>query len=294
MTIQAITVDENVNLTLSDEPIAIRIRFVNELDDPASASMKFLDPTLCYAVSSSCLLSDAPGPNALDVLVWPLSIKPPPTLLSSKRNSTDVAEKPNEWFDAVVDESRLPSIVVKMRGAEVTWRPGRALLQCEPEQTASLLKAIIDFNYFENELRKIESEIAAGWADLEVDKRLAYQVTPSDLECSEIVGRRIDQTLQRRIRHARIEPHLYAPNLQLTLAGQKVGEELREKANIEDRSETVDSQMEVFEHVYEMGSQRMGEFRDSRQGHTLEWVIIILLGSEVILLIADMLWQLET
>jgi hypothetical protein len=294
MTIQAITVDENVNLTLSDEPIAIRVRFVSELDNPALASMTFFDPTLCYAVSSPCLLSDAPVPNALDVLVLPLPAKPLSTLLSSKRNTTEGAEKPNEWFEAFVNESRTPPIVVKMRGAEVTWRPGRTLLQCEPEQTASLLKAIIDFNYFENELRKIESELASGWADLDVDKRLAYQVAPSDLERSEIIGRRIDQTLQRRIRHARIEPHLYAPNFQLSLAGQKLGEELREKANIEDRSETVDSQMEVFEHVYEMCSQRMGEFRDSRQGHTLEWVIIILLGSEVILLIADMLWQLET
>jgi len=294
MTIQAITVNENANLTVRDEAVALRIRFVNELDSPALASMTFLDPTLCYAVSGSCLLSDAPVPNTLDVLVLPFPTKPLSTLLSSKRNPTEGTEKPNEWFEAFVNESRTPSIVVKMRGAEVTWRPGRALLQCEAEQTASLLKAIIEFNYFENELRKIESEVASGWADLEVDKKLAYQVKPFDLERSEIVGQRMDQTLQRRIRHARIEPHLYTPNFQLSVAGQKLGEELREKANIEDRSETVDSQMEVFEHVYEMCSQRMGEFRDSRQGHTLEWVIIILLGSEVILLIADMLWQIET
>jgi hypothetical protein len=240
------------------------------------------------------LIADLPIPNTLDVLFVPLSTKPLSTLLSARKNASEQPDKQKLWFDALEDDPRFPAIHVKLRGAEISWRPGRAILQCEADQTISLLKAIVEFNYYENELRKIESEIAAGWSDLEIDKKLAYEVKPIDLELSGGVRQRVDETLQRRIRHARVEPRLYTPGPYLTLGAQKVGEELREKSCIEDRSEAVDSQMEVFEHVYEMCSQRMGEFRDSRQGHTLEWVIIILLGSEVVLLIADMLWQLET
>jgi len=294
MTTQEVTVQENQDLTLPEEIVVLRIRLTEKPENPDSAFMTFTDPTLCYAISSPGLLADIPSQNALDVLIVRPSIKQPTTFLSLKKNPSDLAEKPKNWFESFENDSRSPTITIKLRGAEVLWRPGRAMLQCDAEQTMPLLKAIVDFNYFENELRKIESEIAAGWADLEADKRLAYQVKPLDLELTEIIGRRMDQTLQRRIRHARIEPRLYAPDLQLSPGGQKLGEEMREKACVEDRSETVDSQMEVFEHVYEMCSQRMGEFRDSRQGHTLEWVIIILLGSEVILMIADMLWQLET
>ena len=49
----------------------------------------------------------------------------------------------------------------------------------------------------------------------------------------------------------------------------------------------------TFEHVYEMASQRLGEFRDARYGHKLEWIIILLLAAEMVWLIAEFLMNLE-
>ena len=123
--------------------------------------------------------------------------------------------------------------------------------------------------------------------ELEQDKALAFEVTAADLKRSEVVGPRMNRTLERRIRFARIEPHLYEPQATLPAASRKLGEELREKARIETRLETVDAQIEVFEGIYEMSGQRMGEYRAAREEHVLEWVIILLLGGELLLLLVE-------
>ena len=84
------------------------------------------------------------------------------------------------------------------------------------------------------------------------------------------------------------------PTPKLTTAAQKLGEELRERAGTEARAEIVDGQIEVFEHVYEMSSQRMGEYRAARQGHIMEWVIIVLLAAEALLMLAQTLLRVRT
>jgi hypothetical protein len=153
------------------------------------------------------------------------------------------------------------------------------------------LAAVVEFTHYERELRRIEDEIANGWAGLEQDKALAFEVTAADLGRSETVGGRMGRVLQQRIRYARIEPHLYQPDTQLTAAAQKLGDELRDRGRIEGRLETVDGQLEVFEHFYEMSSQRMGEYRAAREEHVLEWVIIALLAAEALLMLAQAVWR---
>jgi hypothetical protein len=171
------------------------------------------------------------------------------------------------------------------------WRPGHAMLQGDSEQAESLLSAVVEFTHYERELRRIEDEIAGSWAELEQDKSLAFDVTPADLKRSDAVGERMNRVLQRRIRLARIEPHLYDPDAGLPAAGQKLGQELRDRARMDARLETVDAQLEVFEGIYEMSGQRMGEFRAAQQEHVLEWIIIALLAAELVLLLVQALWK---
>ncbi len=267
-----------------------RVRFVEQvdpsvaIDSRTSVLMTFTDPSLRYAVCSSISIQDEHSPESMEVMILPLD--------STSGNSL-APEGLNSWLGSVDMVSMQPRVMVKSRSAEVTWRPGRVLLRCERDQINPLLLALVEFHYFEKELRKIESEIEASWSDLNQDRRLAFQVTDHDLNQSESLRNRMEQTLERRMRHVRIEPHLYLPGIQLSVAAQKLGEELREKTRIEARCESVDSQIEVFEHVYEMASQRLGEFRDARYGHKLEWIIILLLAAEFVWLIAEFLMNLE-
>ena len=267
-----------------------RIRFVEQFDPLVSMDartsmlMTFTDPSLRYALCSSMSIQDQHSPESMEVMFLPLD---------SAGGNSPAPEGLNRWLDSGDMVATQPRVMVKSRAAEVTWRPGRVVLRCEPDQINPLLMALVEFHYFEKELRKLESEIEAGWSDLNQDRRLAFQVSDQDLIRSQSLGNRMEQTLERRMRHARIEPLLYLPGYQLSVAAQKLGEELREKTRIEARCESVDSQIEVFEHVYEMASQRLGEFRDARYGHKLEWIIILLLAAEMVWLIAEFLMNLE-
>jgi hypothetical protein len=255
-----------------------RILFVEQITGGDTVLMVFKDPAPRYAILAGSAATAGLG-DALDVTVLPLSA------------ASQMAAFDGEGLAKASAPAMPPPVYVKYRGVELMWRPGRAVLQCDPEQTETLLSAVVEFAYYESELHRIESEIAAAWAELEQDKGLAFNVTRADLQRSEVVGGRMGRALERRIRMARIEPHLYEPDSGLPAASRKLGEELRDKARIESRLETVDAQIEVFEDIYEMGGQRMGEYRASQEEHVLEWIIIALLGGELLLLLAQAIWK---
>lgn len=244
----------------------LRVRFVEELAGGDVVLMRFVDPAICYAVVGAAG-TKADGEFLDVVLLAPQTV--PQTA------PVDVAQ----------------TAYIKFRGVELTWRPGYATLQCEAEQVDLLLPALVEFSHYERELRRIEGEIAASWGELAQDKGLAFEVTPDDLKRSNAVGGRMGRVLGQRIRFARVEPHLYEAGMELTAVGQKLGAELREKTRIESRLETVDGQLEVYEHVYEMSSQRMGEYKAAREEHVLEWIIIALLALETIAILGEMAWK---
>jgi len=262
-----------------------RIRFVEQIQSDDVVLMTFADPAPRYAIltePSAKAIRDVAirlQGEVLDVelLPWPTPQQGP--LSATNQDFPD-------WLE-MRDNPGAPPVFIKYRGVELLWRPGRALLHCDSEQVELLLKALVEFTHYECELRRIECEIADTWVELEQDKVLAFEVTATDLQRSQAVGARMNRVLKRRIHLARIEPHLYQPEAGLPATSQKLGEELREKARIEARLETVDGQLEVFEDIYEMSGQRMGEYRAAHQEHILEWVIIVLLAAELLLMLAQ-------
>jgi hypothetical protein len=278
-----------VGQTLDDRAKRLRVRFVGRAASGDVVLLAFDDPATSFAIQvegpMESIGDDAEGTrgDVLDVVLLPL--------LGAAQAATN--RGPADWLGTTNDPRAASPIFIKYRGVELVWRPREAALQCDSEQADALLAALVEFSHYERELRRIEEEIAKGWAELEQDKALAFEVRASDLERSDIVGGRMGRVLQQRIRYARIEPHLYEPAATLTAAAQKLGAELRERARIEARLETVDAQIEVFEGVYEMCSQRMGEFRAAREEHVLEWVIIVLLAAEAFLMLAQTVWKLR-
>jgi hypothetical protein len=249
-----------------------RILFVEETPPAAVALMRFADPVPSCAVLTplAVVSSDTANADTLDVAI----VRP-----------QDAKQGLADWVETRASPDGQSPMYVRYRGVELLWHPGRAVLLCDPEQVDALLPAVVEFTHYEAELRRLEHEIAAAWAEVDQDKRLAFDVIAADLQRSDGVGARMEQTFGRRIRFARLESHLDSPDANLPSAAQKLGQELREKARLDARTEIVDSQLEVFEHIYEMASQRMGEYRAARQGHIMEWVIIVLLGAEALLML---------
>jgi hypothetical protein len=247
------------------------IRFVDQAGTGDRVLLRLDEPVVRYAV----LVESASEGDALTVVLL---------------GEADSAATFAELAGAVRPGDAQPPVYVKTRGVELLWRTGRAALVCDPDQVDALLPALAEFAHFEGELRRIEAEIAAAWGSASEDKALAFEVTTADLRRGEEVGARMAATLDRRIRLTRMEAHLYAPDVRLGPAGQRLGEALREKVRMEARAEIVDGQLEVFEHIYEMGAQRMGEYRASRQGNIVEWIIVVLLAAEALLMLVQV-WR---
>ena len=175
-----------------------RIRFVDAPIGGDVVLMNFKDPAPCYAVltEGAPKTGDTAG-DSLDVVLMPLQ---------------ETAQGLAGWMPEAGDPDAAPPVYVKYRGVELLWRPGRAVLQCDAGQAESLVAAVVEFAHYERELRRVEDEIAEAWGELDEDRGLAFDVSSADLRRSEIVGRRMDRTLRRRMRLARIEPHLYLPD----------------------------------------------------------------------------------
>jgi len=146
---------------------------------------------------------------------------------------------------------------------------------------------VVELAFYETELRRLEAETAAAWPEAEQDTPLAYDVTAGDLARQEILGRRTVAVFDRRIRQARIEPHLRHAAADLPLAARRLGDLLRRKARAQERIESLDSKTEVYEYIYELASQRMGEYRNSRRERLLEIIIIVILAVETAAMFID-------
>jgi uncharacterized Rmd1/YagE family protein len=76
------------------------------------------------------------------------------------------------------------------------------------------------------------------------------------------------------------------------LASQ-VAERFRERTRLLHRHEILGDQLEVFEKVYDSCGQRISDYVQSRTGHILECVIIVLLVLQILIWGFDILTSLE-
>jgi uncharacterized Rmd1/YagE family protein len=68
-----------------------------------------------------------------------------------------------------------------------------------------------------------------------------------------------------------------------------VGERLRDRTRLAERLEHAVERADLVERVYAACGDRIGDFAISRRHSALEWVIILLLAAELVLLCVDLL-----
>jgi hypothetical protein len=266
-----------------------RIRFVQQASVGQEVLLEFLDPAPYKAVSVST------GPDSRDESPGSIAGEGLDILLVNSPPNDQLAwsDQPLNWVMETTLPGTAPPVAITIHGAQVIWGSSRAAILAAPDRAAPFLLALVDFSYYEIELRKLEREIAENWPLLELDTPLTNGVTVPDPERFEAIGQRMMQTFRRRMRLARIAPHLSQPRGNLSPLANQLLDRLREKNHVEERVEALGSQLEVFERIYEMTSQKISDFTSSRKERTLEWVIIVLLAAEVVLLLIDILWSMR-
>lgn len=191
------------------------------------------------------------------------------------------------WVQYSANSPAQHPVMFRAGELQIAWNPGRAWVACPPSQMEAVWSALLEFSRLEAELSEIEGELRAAWPGLEEDTPLAYDVDKRDLARDGEIGARARRALQLRMRHARLEPLLGEISPRISPPISHLAEALREGTGCEARLEAADGQIEVLEYVYELASQRLGEYRNMRGTFVTESIIIVLLAAEVAL----MLWE---
>jgi hypothetical protein len=179
--------------------------------------------------------------------------------------------------------------LIVLQGAHLHWHLPRVALLATPERLEMIRPAVLEMIFLESELRSIESELARLWPDLEADAALAFAFEERSLSQREVLRQRFLQVVLLRSRLAKITPRLVIPQVYPPTLASQMQERLRERLHVSNRLEALETQLELFERIYDQSSQRSSDYVLSRRSYILEWVIVILLLMQIVLQAVEML-----
>jgi hypothetical protein len=191
-------------------------------------------------------------------------------------NQAAGAKQAETWMQAGAGSNTV--VRQSVDGGWVLYCPGRAVI-CAPENVAHDLQvAMTDVQFHDGQLRKLEAEVAKDWPVAVNHIPLAHH---ADLGRSNGLKTLTTDTLSRRFRCARIEWPLLVPTGPMTDAARKLAAKLRDSLDVEDRLETLDGQIEVYEDLCEVANQRLSDYSHFFREMIVEILIVVLLAAEV-------------
>lgn len=204
---------------------------------------------------------------------------------------------PIDAGNAVVDgvraklagEKREPSKAAMKHGSElVEWWPGRVMIQAGPDARADVQAAVIDFLFYDGELRELERIVTAGEAQADADLPVGHRVHPRDRRRWTALFDAMERFTRARLVFARLEPELSGDLSSLSAPARRWLGRLYDAALVEDRAEALSYRLEALEDFYEAATQRIADFRWYREGRLLELTIIVILVLECLLMAGDL------
>jgi hypothetical protein len=183
----------------------------------------------------------------------------------------------------------MPSLKVKSGSASIEWRPGQASVNAPKELRDDLVSALVEFTYYEGELRRLEAALAEGLPEAERDTEFAFQIRPQDQVHRARVTERMKSYTKMRLEFAQLEFFLSTPCGELSRESKRWMKALLRKADVEARAEALGDQLELREELYEGAADRFTDYWGWAHGHKLEVLIIVLLVFEFLVMTADLI-----
>ena len=149
--------------------------------------------------------------------------------------------------------------------------------------------ALVEFAFYDAEIRAVEQALSQAWPELEADTPLAFHYDDRAAAKRDALAERFQRVVVMRSKLARIQPVVHRPPVHPPTLASQLGERLRERTRLLERLEFLGGQLEVFERVYEMCSQRASDYTLTQESKVLEWVIILLLATETIVLLIGLM-----
>ncbi len=265
---------------------ALRIRFGEAQASERSVVRTFHDPYVREAVSK---------PLGVDEVLATAALASPPLdrldflfLPSGSASPIELQRRAEAWMNDPAFSPAAPTIDLVLQSDRVLWRPGRAVLLGTSRRMPEMLAGLVDFSFYESELRRLEQELQDAWATAEADVLLTHGIGRASLARQEHVNQMTRSTALRRIRFARLSPHLEKAPATLPGAGRRLATELAMQAEVAERLKYIDDRLEVFEDLYELANDRLSEFRYFSREYRLEAWIVVLLVFESLLIIGEL------
>lgn len=214
------------------------------------------------------------------------------TIPTANNQATEIQEVVVSWVDTTTN-AKAPRQMLTLQGAQIYWNDTRVAILASPERLESLRTALIETCWFDAELAGIEHELANAWSEMNEDMPLAFDFDEKSLPRRKELQRRYERVMSIRSRMLRLSPYVYCPHIYPPTLASQLAERYRERTRMLHRHEILDGQLEVFERVYETCGQRISDFVQSRTGHILEWIIIILLVLQMVIWGFEILTSLE-
>jgi len=203
-------------------------------------------------------------------------------------SSNSSGSTPETVRDKLAGEAREPPKLSLKQGTElVEWWPGRALVRSSAEARAHVLAAVVDFMFFEGELRDLETIVAAGEEGALADLEVAHRVRSRDRQRWNTLFYAMQRFTRARLIFARLEPELAAELSALPAPARRWLGRMYDAALVEDRAEALNDRLEALEDFYDNATQRVADFRWYLEGRRLEVTIILILVLECLLMAGD-------
>lgn len=203
-----------------------------------------------------------------------------------RENASQVIE---DWMRVGDGVERSQLIVTSFQGVAIWWLPSRIALMAPQNKIDAMLRTIIEFTYFEQELKIVERALQTEWPKWERDLPMAFAVDEKNLLRRRELQQMFQAVFLNRARISKLYPVIYAPHVYPPTLSNQLSERLRERARMTHRYESVDDQFDLFERIYEMTAQRTSDYSLARTGHILEWTIILMLGTQLTLAIFELM-----
>lgn len=265
-----------VTMTAAGQAVrVIHIRFALDAQAGDSVQRRFAQPRSMVAVEQPADLSlvlDRPGFETFDDLYVILPAMPVPP---------EVRCTIDRWLAAPDRPDVPPPVVVQMDAGTIRWRPGRAAVEATVDDCKSLMAALVDFSFFEGELRRLEQGLLPYEASASEDIAFAYQIRGADRIQWSRLGQTIQSISRLRLAFARLAPSLRSVSSSLPPDARKAVTSLLARSDVPSRLEALDGRLEACQNLYEGAVDRIADFRWYRHGELLEIAIVILLILEL-------------
>jgi hypothetical protein len=181
-----------------------------------------------------------------------------------------------------------PALDVEWRGDRIVWRGGLAVVYLGGPIREELQAALIEFAFYEGELRRLEAELFPREVAAPDDAGRAHSLDRRDRAHWPRFAQTIEALTKMRLQFARLAPRFEEGAETPGPVARRFASHLLKRARADVRAEALDTRLEACEELYEGANDRVADHKGWHHGHFLEVIIIALLLTEVILLCVDL------